>query len=389
MLFEQNVNKIINLEIKRGHYQFRFFNFFDQKAKDFEDQNIRRNNHQPFFIQDEDQIRREIPWTDLTYWQSYHYHAFQDAPFYVLQMSNTATDKHYQLAIQVEISKISLFQIGTIEKWVANTLEESYLDLNELINQLLYFIKKHTPLMSIRIQPYMPGNALLEKVCNLLALKGFNEICPKSYTKTRMIDLRPSISDILNAFSANGRARLKIKDKELEKVEVKEIFEASTIPHLQNALDDSYKRSVEKECPFNFSPFFNSKKSFSTDVALLGFFYKDEPLCPKAFITGINHGKIVEYSVGGSLSETKLRQFPFNHILIWQLALKSKMNGSELFDMGGITDKEDAGHLSGISNFKRFFPGFEITTGREMQLTTRPTFLRIYLFMQKAKGRIG
>lgn len=384
MLIDKKDQKLINIKVQRDEYHFRFCNFIDQDAMDFEELKIRKKPNRQFILYDESNIEREISWPNLTYWQSYHYYSHQAEPFYLMQMSNLKTDRHYQVAIKIEVSKISLFSIGTIEKWIFNQMPESHQDLDELMNQLILFLKSNTSVMSLRAQLYMPGAKTLEQFHQILSPKGFVDIGPTSYTKTRIIDLRPSVNEMLNAFSANGRARLKIKEKELENVEVKEICEMTAIPFLQEALDASFLRSVEQRSPFNFQPFFESAKNFTKDVVLLGFFFKETPSHPKAFISGISHGNVVEYSVGGSLSDPELRQFPFNHILMWQLALKSKQNGVELFDMGGITSGENNDPLRGISNFKRFFPGFEISTGREMLLIIRPKRLAIYFFIQKS-----
>lgn len=384
MLIAKKDQKLINLKTQRDEYHFRFCNYIDQNAMDFEELKVRKMPNRQVSIYDESNIEREISWPNLTYWQSYHYYSHQIEPFYLMQMSNLKTDRHYQIAIKIEVSKISLFSIGTIEKWTFDQTPERQQDLNELTSQLILFLKNNTSVMSLRVQPYMPGAKYLQQFHQILSPKGFIDIGPRSYTKTRMIDLRPTVAEMLNAFSANGRARLKIKEKELKNVEVKEIYEMTAIPFLQEALDASFQRSVEQRSPFNFQPFFESAKNFTKDVVLLGFFFKETPSHPKAFISGISHGNVVEYSVGGSLSDPELRQFPFNHILIWQLALKSKQNGVELFDMGGITSGEINDPLRGISNFKRFFPGFEISTGREMQLIIRPKRLSIYFFVQKS-----
>lgn len=389
MLIGKTDHKFINLKTQRDEYLFRFCNFVDQDIVDFEELKIRKIPNERFIIQDETKVEREISWPNLTYWQSYHYYSHQSGPFYLMQMSNIKTDRHYQIVIKVEVSKISFFSVGTVEKWIFNPNEESRRDLNELIEQLFTFLKNHTTIMSLRLQPYMPGEKNLELLHRMLAPKGFTDIKPKSYIKTRIIDLRPSVVEILNAFSANGRARLKIKEKELGNVEVREIFEKAAIPHLQDALNDSYQRSEKKLSPFNFHPFFESAKHFTKDIVLLGFFLKESPGHPKAFISGISHDNVVEYSVSGSLSDPQLRQFPFNHILMWQLALKSKANGIELLDMGGITNAGEHDPLRGISNFKRLFPGFEISTGREMQFVLRPNILSIYISIQRSLAWIN
>ena len=164
---------------------------------------------------------------------------------------------------------------------------------------------------------------------------------------------------------------------------MKKIINSTEIPFLQNALNASYKRSTNTKCPYNFKSILGSAAKFVNDIVILGFYFKDTPSEAKAFVTGVKHGNTVEYSTGGSLSDIRLRQFPFNHILMWQLILCSKQNGCHFLDMGGITDGTEKDNLRGISNFKRLFPGFELSTGREMEISLRPNYIFLYSMIKK------
>lgn len=374
---------IFEIQTKRGDYLFRFANSFSEVSKEFEDNRIRGKAFENIFFTDDGNTLRSVSWPNLSFWQSYHYLNNQNVKFYLLQMSNVQTNCHYQIAIRVDESRFSLFKTGTIQQWIMKTDEKCLIDQYELITQLLYFCKLHTKLMSVRIQPYMPGVKTLKSTYNLLSKIGFVDSPPLSITKTRMIDLRPSIEEIRSSFSANGRARLKIKSKDDDVVEIKEFFNIETIPFLQKALNASFNRSIKKECSYNFQPLFSNK------VFRLGFYFKQESFEPKAFVTGVNHDNIVEYSVGGSLDDPRLRRFPFNHILMWELAVRSKSSGSELLDMGGITHGSEGDPLMGITNFKRLFPGFELSIGREMEMKLRPTFLYFYSLVRKLKSLLS
>lgn len=376
-----NMHKVIPLDLSFTHgvRHFRFSNFFDQKAKEFEDQKIRKQTNSFVTIEDNDQNSYEIAWPHISYWQSYRYFVHQHEPFYFLQMTNLQTNRYYQVVVRIEVSSISHFKIGIIEKWAITPCPESMDDLDALLTQLQHYTKRHTGIMSLRIMPYLPGTTPLRNMHHLLRQKGFLETTPTSYTKTRMINLLPSTEDLLKSFSANGRARLKIKEKDKDIVEIKKVNDPIHIPHLQKALNASFKRSANKDCPFNFIPLL---KSENKDVNMLGFFFKAEEV-PKAFATGVYHQKIAEFSVGGSLEDSNLRQYPFNHLLLWNLALQAKDQGSDLFDMGGITSGEDSDPLKGITNFKRLFPGFEIQTGGEMLKILKPRTLTFYKTLQR------
>ena len=50
--------------------------------------------------------------------------------------------------------------------------------------------------------------------------------------------------------------------------------------------------------------------------------------------------------------------------------------------MGGITEGGSDDPLAGISDFKRHFPGFEVSIGRERLLKLRPMRYRLFSFLQ-------
>lgn len=375
----------VDVEFKKGDLDFRFCDQFDQRAREFEAK-VRAGNSLQCTVTDESGTIREINWPNLSFWQSHRYLDHQRGPFYVLQMHNQKTDAHYQIAIRVEISKVSLFQRGIVQKWVLPNLSKASInDQQELVAQLINCCQRYTTLMSIRIQPYMPGRKILANVHEILLQQKFNEVRPEAYIKTRFIDLRPPVAEMLDSFSSNGRVRLKIKDKFAEEARVQNVTEVSAIPFLQKALDDSFMRSVNKNCHYDFKPLFASAAQFCRDVMILGFYLREAWFEPRAFITGIGHSNVVEFSVGGSRSDQRLRKFPFNHVLMWQLALRSKENGSQFLDMGGIPVGEvDA--LEGITSFKRSFPGFELFVGQEMERTLRPFRHRAYMLLQNLKS---
>jgi hypothetical protein len=380
----------IDYQTQTGEYWFRFCNFFDNKSREFEDK-IHNSTEQTYSVLDSSGISRDISWPQLPFWQSYHYfdHLDPDSkPFYLLQMSNLENNFHYQIVIQVEVSKMSLFRIGIVPKWIMNTQNKSTKDQDVLIGELICFCRHYTKLMSLRIRPYMPGNELVDKTYDRLSAHGFHEVSASAYTQTRVIDLRPSVKEILDTFSANGRARLKIKNKDTDKIEINKISNTATIPFLKKALNDSFLRSVNRITDFDFEPLFASMDQLGSNVVMFGFYLKKSLLEPQAFITGIQHGSVVEFSVGGSLSSAHLRQFPFNHLLMWRLLLHSKENGIKFLDLGGITSGEADDALSGISNFKRYFPGFEMPVGREMLFVLRPIYLSVYTGIKKVSDLI-
>lgn len=383
MFYKKNNRQKINLKFQNDDYVFRFCDFFDHESRAFEDE-LRNKSLSNYLLSDDSGIFREISWPNISYWQSYRYLEHQLNPFYVLQMTNQKTGRLYQIAIQIEVSKISLFQSGNSQKWIMDASVTSFDDQKMLIKQLLVFCKSYTRLMSLRIQHYMPGSEHIELADKLLSQFNFKEITPRSYIKTRMFDLRPSVEIIRNSFSANGRARLKIKQKDVEEIEVRGIYSKETIPYLQKALNDSFYRSIKQSCYYNFNYLFLTMEKYRKEITILGFYLKKSSSKPLAFITGVKHDCLVEFSVGGSLTDAKLRQYPFNHLLMWELALEAKKNGSQFLDMGGVANDVNDNTLSGITSFKRLFPGFELLVGKEMHLEIHPIYFFIYSLIKYA-----
>lgn len=369
-----------------GNNHFRFCNFFDQESRDFEDKisNSRLRFHT---LIDDSGMTREVEWPNISFWQSYKYLSNLDQSyekFYVLQLHNTFNNHYYQIALRLEISRISFFQFGEIQKWIVALSDESVEDQKNLIRELILLLKTHTIVSSLRIQVYMPGDFAIKLVTDLLQSVSFNPVQERSYSKTRLFDLRDSTDNILKKFSSNGRARLKIKEKDSCRIVLNEIREINSIPHLQKALSDSYSRTLGKgEGDYNFKPLIKCANDFENEVLIFGFYFKELLNVPKAFITGVKHLNVTEFSVGGSVSEGELRQYPFNHLLMWNLALKAKKYGSQFIDMGGIAREENHPNMAGINKFKRYFPGFELTVGNEMAINLRPNRIQVYSLIKK------
>ncbi len=124
-------------------------------------------------------------------------------------------------------------------------------------------------------------------------------------------------------------------------------------------------------------------------LLIIGFFLVENFNEAKAFVMGVFSDSIVEYAVGGSLSDPKLRSFPYNYILIWKLIEEAKARGALILDMGGITDESESDPLAGISRFKRYFPGFETRIGCEGLIRIKTLHYFLFFFLQKCRIFFG
>ena len=161
MRIENNHSKVFSIEECSGDYLLRFTNAFDLKAKFFEVEKIQTNPTFKIDAIDEEGLTRQLPWTRISFWQSADYLTNQPMPYYVLQMSNQKSNRHYQIALKVETSKFPLFSIGVVEKWTTEISPETKSDIDALMNHLIRFVKDNTPLMCLKISCYLPGDKQL------------------------------------------------------------------------------------------------------------------------------------------------------------------------------------------------------------------------------------
>ena len=325
-----------------------------------------------------------LPWPRISYWQGYKYLQSTSGRYFVLQMTRKDSTNAYQLAILEQSSRIAFFKNGIAPYWIPSLEAGSYRDQSELLEMAHKLCLEHTSIMSLRIHAYIPGDPALEIAELLLRESGYGECEQQAPTKTRIIDLRPPINEILAQFPAKVRTKLKLKKP--EEIRVSELNVREHLAELQSALNDSFSRSSAQQGNYDFESLSKTLENSPGEAAALGLFLSDNFGIAKAFITGVASFPLFEYTAAGSRSEARLRQFPFNYILLWRLVEIAKVRGSLLFDMGGITDGGPDDPLAGISDFKRRFPGFEMSIGRERLLIINTLRWNLFVMLQGLKN---
>ncbi len=356
-----------------GKYRCRFFDRFDDEARRFEDR-----------LRLEQTVVESIPWPRISFWQGYRHLQSAAKPYFVLQMTREDSPRSYQIAVIEHASRIPFFKSGTAPYWIPALDPESARDQAELLKSLRLLCLGHTSLMTLRVHAYVPGEPALNAAEKLLRESGFEACAAQAPAKTRIIDLRPSVEEVLSRFPAKTRALLKIKKPEALRVDE---LRREQIPELQAALNDSFGRSTAQQHDYDFEGLFDALENFPESAAGLGLFLSDDSSRLKAFATGVASLPLYEYAASGSRSDARLRQFPFNYILLWRLVEIAIARGAAIFDMGGITDGGPEDPLAGISYFKRRFPGSDVSIGREASLALRPFRLRLHSLLQTLKTR--
>jgi len=360
------------IRFQTEEYQCRFFDRFDQEAREFEDK-----------LRVEHSIVDSLPWPRISFYQSYkHLQTISDR-YFVLQMGRRDSARAYQIAVIERASRLPLFRTGIIPYWIPALEPEALRDQAELLKTMGELCLRHTSLMSLRMHCYLPGDNALGAAEKLLRDRGFEACDRQAPAKTRIIDLRPSMAEVLAELPTQVRTKVKIKKP--EEMSLGLLSSREQIPALQSALKDSFQRSTAEAYNFEFETLFKTLEDSPESAAAFGFFLSDEPASPKAFISGVASPPLFEYTTAGSRSDARLRKFPFNYILLWRLVEAAKAGGALLFDMGGITDGTPDDPLAGISDFKRRFPGFELSIGREGVLELSPLKCRLFSFLQTLK----
>lgn len=360
------------IELQTAEYRCRFFDRFDAEGRNFEDE-----------LRGARGSVESIPWPRISFWQGYRHLESGGRRYFVLQMTRKDSKRSHQLAVVERSSRLPIFKTGDAPYWIPSLESGSFKEQVELLAAARKLFRENTSMMSLRVHAYVPGEPGLDLAERLLRESGFEACARQAPARTRLIDLRAPIEEILARFPTKVRTKLKIKKP--GEVRVEELTSRELIPELQAALDDSFRRSADRGGDFDFESLFAAIERTPEQAAAFGLFLSGDP-SPKAFITGVASAPLFEYTAAGSRSDRRLRQFPFNYILLWKLVEAAKARGAEIFDMGGITDGGPGDPLAGISDFKRRFPGFEKSTGREMVLELRPARRRLFLLLRALKG---
>jgi len=363
------------IRVQTEGYRFRFFDRFDDEARQFEDR-----------LRSEPAVVASIPWPRLAFWQGYRHLQTTSDRFFVLQMTRADSDRSYQVAVVERASMFPFFKSGLVPYWIPRLEPESLPEQAELLSCLKGLCLKHTSVMSLRVHAYVPGAAALDVAERLLRENGFENCDRHSPARTRILDLRPPIEDILAQFPKKTRTLLQTKRP--DEVRVKELARREQIPELQSALDDSFHRSVAKSFHYDFESLFGTLEKFPGAAAAFGLCLSDDWNSLKAFIAGVASPPLFEYTAAGSRTNARLRQLPFNYILLWRLVETAKALGASTFDMGGITDGGPGDPLAGISFFKRRFSGLDVDIGREFALRIRPGRCRLYSLLRAVNRAI-
>ena len=151
--------------------------------------------------------------------------------------------------------------------------------------------------------------------------------------------------------------RYNVRSSEKAGIEVEKISDVKQIDDFYEILSTTFKRH-------GFASF--SKEYFVEQFNLL----EEKGMC-NLYLTKYNdkyisgaliniYGDTAYYSHGGSVNDKELQKFGASYLLHWEIIKDLKKIGIEKYNMWGVVPEDSNHPMSGVSDFKRKFPGEEI-----------------------------
>jgi hypothetical protein len=225
-------------------------------------------------------------------------------------------------------------------------------------------------LLTLRLQPYRTDAVALRNFEARARRAGFSLCNPIDVTRTLLLDLRQPVEALLATLSKKTRA--KIKHRTRASVELRAITDPRHIPACRAAVNAAMRRTGAQDSGYDFAAAFSLAAAEPTRARVIGLFLPARPEVLLAYVVGLRHGEVAEYSSAGSLDDPGLRLLHFNYFLLWELSQWAREGGARWLDLGGVTDGGADDPRAGISAFKRHFTNLDVEHGRELLAVLHP-----------------
>jgi len=223
----------------------------------------------------------------------------------------------------------------------------------------------------------------------MLAKLGFREIIPpQSYQYTLVIDLRPSEAEVFEGLGKSVRKRIRETQKTSMRMQV--VTDPIFGERLEELQSEALKRTGGPAHLDNWKRILRFSEENPGLSQIIGSFLSEDlsPSNMAAFVWAWNNGDHAEYRAAGStrISESRV---VLGYPLVWEMIRFARANGSEWFDMGGVT-LEGGGNpsMKGISDFKRHFSKEVVEIGAEWVFEPSPARAEIAEMVSNGAKRI-
>jgi hypothetical protein len=188
----------------------------------------------------------------------------------------------------------------------------------------------------------------------------------RGYSHTLLVDLRPDEDVIFASLQASARRNIRAVAK--HRVVVRPVDSLEFGPRMDELVKDAFTRTGGDAERQDWAALIRFSARHPELSRLVGLFRTDRAGPPSllAFTHAVHHGDFGQYCTAASTRDPDVR-VPQTYVLVWDLLRWAKQHGARFFDFGGITPVSHDGSdpLQGISEFKRFFSGTEVTVGDE------------------------
>jgi hypothetical protein len=233
---------------------------------------------------------------------------------------------------------------------------------------LVGFTRMFSPLQRIlRLELAMtsPDEAAREAIGAVLSRSGFSRLPePRGYERTSIVDLAPDEDAILAGFHPTARRHIRAAGK--RRVRLATITSTDRCDAMERLVAETRRRTSGRLPKRSMRGLVELARDQPELMRIVGLFAEDDDRL-LAFAFGQFHGDHASYADAASTRDREHR-FPLGYAPLWELMRWAKAQGASWFDLGGITagtHDDDEDRLGGISDFKRYFRGQELSVGEE------------------------
>jgi hypothetical protein len=218
---------------------------------------------------------------------------------------------------------------------------------------------------------------------------GFREIIPPTSSRyTLVIDLKPSEEEVFERLGRSARKR--IRETMKSSLQTRAITDPIYAERLKGLQLEAMKRTDGPSPVDDWKHILRFSRENPGESQVIGLFLSEDmtPANLAAFVWVCIHGDHAEYRLAGSTRITDSRKV-LGYPLVWEMIRFAKANGSEWFDMGGVTLEEGGNPaLKGISDFKRHFTKEVVEIGAEWVFEPSPVKAEIAKLVSTGVQRI-
>jgi hypothetical protein len=342
------LSHVIDRHIAGSDHSARWTNFIDASTQSFEDEMSARHVSLP--------LPQRHAWLC---------HAKRE--FRLLQLRDGAGVAAMQVAVILRRPRLGFVAMAEARKLGYALTPRAEHRALELLCDLL---REESAVISLRLLPRRESLVELRNFEERARRAGFRLTEPEDVTRTLLLDITPEPDEIRARLSPKTRAKFRTVYK--DRIELRTITDSCFQQRCETALVESFRRTGVVRRYVDLSTDFAVARERPDLARIIGLFLKERPDELLAFAIGHRHGMSATFESGGSYFDPALRKLQFNQLLLWELFLWAREQGSTVFDLGGVTDGGADDPLAGISEFKRHLATEESEVGREMIITLRP-----------------